>query len=583
MEALNKMKSTFSAKVTIYIAIILVIGASIVPIINGNIIFTNEFGQHHISFESSLKVANNRLIQLDKSDYSIKDFEVITDEEKSLLYIFNLKPQGYIIVSTNYNLPPVIAYSFSNNFQKVDNENDNILMFLKTDMKYRLDNIPNLPVDIIKNRQLLWDEFLTTNTGGLLNKDFQQWPPEGTTSTGGWLETNWHQNAPYNDFCPIDPGNGQRSVAGCPSVAMAQILNYHERINNIAFDDGDDYYHNYYHQYWIDNDHETYDFPSYPELNVYLDTLEDHYSSETPLTNEDKASLTFGCGVAAHQVYHPSGSGTFGVNQAFQAYLRFGYNNIELLYDSDPDLFDELSTDMMNGLPAHLAVVDPPPITVGHNLVVDGYNTDDYYHLNFGWGGAYNGWYLLPDEIPYGLTVIEGLIVIDPVNPPSIESISVTPTVQSPGLYVNISCEVTDQYVDIEAVVTNITRPDSSNTEYVMINIAGSDVYYYNASYSNPGVYHLTIQANNAYGDSAFSSEYSFKIAKCADINNDGTGPDITDLVYLVDYMFQGGPEPPIMCQCDIDGNGVGPDIADLVHLVDYMFQGGPPPGDCCS
>jgi len=38
-------------------------------------------------------------------------------------------------------------------------------------------------------------------------------------------------------------------------------------------------------------------------------------------------------------------------------------------------------------------------------------------HLNFGWGGPYNGWYLLPDEIPYGLTVIEGLIT-DIAYPP---------------------------------------------------------------------------------------------------------------------------------------------------------------------
>jgi hypothetical protein len=65
---------------------------------------------------------------------------------------------------------------------------------------------------------------------------------------------------------------------------------------------------------------------------------------------------------------------------------------------------------MMQALPAHLAVVDSSE-TSGHNLVVDGYNTDDYYHLNFGWGGGSNGWYLLPDEIPYGLTVIEGVIV----------------------------------------------------------------------------------------------------------------------------------------------------------------------------
>ena len=49
--------------------------------------------------------------------------------------------------------------------------------------------------------------------------------------------------------------------------------------------------------------------------------------------------------------------------------------------------------------------------TVGHNLVIDGYNSDDYFHINFGWGGSYNGWYRLLSGLPYSLTVIEGVIV----------------------------------------------------------------------------------------------------------------------------------------------------------------------------
>jgi len=59
------------------------------------------------------------------------------------------------------------------------------------------------------------------------------------------------------------------------------------------------------------------------------------------------------------------------------------------------------------------------------------------------------------------------------------------------------------------------------------------------------------------------------------DINNSGSGPDISDLVYLVSYMFSGGPEPPCMDIADIDRNGNNPDIADLVYLVTYMFQNG--------
>ncbi len=71
----------------------------------------------------------------------------------------------------------------------------------------------------------------------------------------------------------------------------------------------------------------------------------------------------------------------------------------------------------------------------------------------------------------------------------------------------------------------------------------------------------------------------------CADMNGDGNGPDIADLVYLVDYMFQGGDPPiPDPCVADVNGDGNGPDIADLVYLVDYMFTGGPSiVDDCCG
>jgi hypothetical protein len=261
-----------------------------------------------------------------------------------------------------------------------------------------------------QERHVSWDGYLQEKP--MVSGRFEQWPPEGSTPTGGWLLTNWHQSPPYNNLCPLDIYNGGgRSVAGCPAVAMAQILNYHNTTNNVAFNDNDDYYHDYAgNQYWIDNDHVTYDFPSFPQLNSYLTSLQNHYENHAQPTNTEKAALTFACGVAAHQVYSAGGSGTFGVNQAYQAYQRFNCSTVTLLGEDDQDLYGRLSHNMMDALPAHLAVVDPG-WTMGHNLVVDGYNTDNYFHLNFGWGGSYNGWYLIPDEIPYGLTVIEGVIV----------------------------------------------------------------------------------------------------------------------------------------------------------------------------
>ncbi len=61
------------------------------------------------------------------------------------------------------------------------------------------------------------------------------------------------------------------------------------------------------------------------------------------------------------------------------------------------------------------------------------------------------------------------------------------------------------------------------------------------------------------------------------DINHDGIAPDIADLIYLVTFMFQEGPEPPCMEETDVDGNlSETPDIADLIYLVTFMFQEGP-------
>lgn len=68
---------------------------------------------------------------------------------------------------------------------------------------------------------------------------------------------------------------------------------------------------------------------------------------------------------------------------------------------------------------------------------------------------------------------------------------------------------------------------------------------------------------------------------KRGDMNADLGGPDISDLVYLVAYMFQQGPPPPCIDNADVNGSDAAPDISDLVYLVSYMFDGGPAPIAC--
>ncbi len=334
-----------------------------------------------------------------------------TDSEQPLFFIFELDPRGYVVVSADSGLPPVLAYSLTNSYGGGNLPGTNLPAILRVDLELRLRQLPGLAASTVNARTQQWQRLLGLLSGPAVERGPQQWPPAGTTSTGGWLESNWHQEAPYNNSCPLDPVTTARSIAGCPSVVIAQILNYLETTNDSHFDDSDDYYHSYDgRNYWIDNDHVAMDFPSFPELNIALDILADHYANQIPADDNDKAALTFACGVAAEQVYTSSVSGTFGVGQAYQAYQKLSFTDSELLSASDPDLYQRLAGNMKVAVPAHLAVLSSAG-TGGHNVVVDGYNSDDYFHLNFGWGGSSNGWYLLPDQIPHGLTVIEGVIV----------------------------------------------------------------------------------------------------------------------------------------------------------------------------
>ncbi len=68
----------------------------------------------------------------------------------------------------------------------------------------------------------------------------------------------------------------------------------------------------------------------------------------------------------------------------------------------------------------------------------------------------------------------------------------------------------------------------------------------------------------------------TYTAVACGDIDSDGVGPNIADLIYLVAFMFQDGPAPADLSLADVDGNGEGPNIADLIHLVTFMFQEGP-------
>ena len=232
------------------------------------------------------------------------------------------------------------------------------------------------------------------------------------------LTSQWDQGYPYNLLCPADPSeNYSHSYAGCPAIAMGQIINYLHTTQDTRFDDNDDYYANYAgRQFHIDDDWETYLFPSFPKLNVMLDSVDATYQRGEELSDSLAAAVIFACGVACTQVYTASsyyGSGTYSVNQAYEAYQRFGFTDCQLFQEPDSAMYATLISNLQAGYPAHLAVENSTG-TTGHNIVVDGYREEDgKFHINFGWGGYHDDWYDIPDPngFSYGWTKIEGIIL----------------------------------------------------------------------------------------------------------------------------------------------------------------------------
>ena len=217
---------------------------------------------------------------------------------------------------------------------------------------------------------------------------------------------------------------------------MGQILNHLRTTQNTRFDDSDDYYANYAsRQFHIDDDWDTYQFPSFPQLNVLLDSADAAFNRGEDLSDSLVAALIFASGVACKQVYTASpnlGSGTFSVDQAFAAYQRFGFTDCQLFREPDSLMYATLISNLQAGYPAHLAVENETG-TSGHNVVVDGYReSDGKFHINFGWGGYKDNWYKLPDPngYSYGWTKIEGLIV--DIIPTTVSVVSREPSRQQP-------------------------------------------------------------------------------------------------------------------------------------------------------
>jgi hypothetical protein len=345
--------------------------------------------------------------------------EIRGDDGTLLAYIADLEPRGFIALSANTDVAPVVAYSFQSSFLSGNDKKNPLYRMVREDLRLRAKTLAEHPELKSPEAGRLWDLYAAGQIGTSSNGTFQQWPPAGSTATGGWLQTAWEQGEPFNQFCPLDTVDGGRSYVGCAATAMAQVLNYHRQCN-IMFDANDSY--TMYSGMRMDADSALYDFPSFAALNGLVGSIRSAYDAGVDLNDVEAAALNFACGVAIQMDYSSEGSGAAPSDMQEALVHKFGFYATDMYGALSPASFLVLQENLVNRLPA-LVTLAPADGYGGHVLVCDGYNTDGEYHLNFGWGTfapekMTEVWYRLPSDLyPLDYVVTETMLNLQPQAP----------------------------------------------------------------------------------------------------------------------------------------------------------------------
>ncbi len=319
-----------------------------------------------VSKEQALLYAQNFFQQIDQP-VSIANADILAvnaSDNSPLYYIINFNPQGWILIAADDLSSPVLGYSPNNKFI-LNPENlalNDWLEGYKKQIKY-LKKTPGL-------------------------KRHPKWEAEDRTMLRAsalivqpLIKINWNQGSGYNQYCPADSkGPGGHALVGCVAVAMGQALSVAQAPTRPSGS-------------------YSYTSPTYGFLSV-------DYDKEVPYDwnaiivgsngKKELARLLYHCGVAVDMMYGPASSGTYNSKVAAAFRRNFSMDDNCKYYKrgsySDTDWKKLILQELENGRPIIYGGDDG---SYGHSFNLDGYDGNDWFHFNWGWGGVSNGYFPL--------------------------------------------------------------------------------------------------------------------------------------------------------------------------------------------
>lgn len=277
--------------------------------------------------------------------------------------------RGFVIVAAEDQVMPILAYSYEDEAPQSD----------------------NLPESLVDWMQTVCSEIEFVRTHHLENeKASRTWASTRAGQAVVELHTaQWDQGSPYNDQCPTD--GSQRCLAGCVPVATAIVMKYHNwpqkgsgsteayrtKTNQIAVGSRD-----LNHEY---------------DWDKMLMTYKDNgYTNE-----QAKAVSTLIADIGALFQVDYGLEATSGHVKTRLLYEHFGYsasmNSVDRSRYSDETWIALLKEELTASRPI---LYSGSNSNEGHQFILDGFTDDNYFHVNWGWGGACDGYYTLYNLVP---------------------------------------------------------------------------------------------------------------------------------------------------------------------------------------
>ena len=317
----------------------------------------------NVKTNDASKAARNFLKNNNASYEALEDVSAVASFKN--VFVFTTE-SSFVVMSSNDCVRPILGYSLTKGFD-CQNIPDNMKSWIQSysdQIQYAIDNSVAASPEIAK----MW-------------ADLKKGTPDAAKANSvvePLLSTTWNQNYPYNYYCPLDANGPEgRVYAGCLATALGQVMKYWNYPN--TGQGSHTYTHGIYGDLTADFGATTYNWSQMPD---YLTTL----SSQAEI--DAVATLLYQCGVALEMNYGPYGSGAqyFMAPYALKEFFRYSpASTLESRTEySDAGWIAMLKGELDEGRPVFYGGNNEDS---GHAFVLDGYRSDDYFHVNWGWSG----------------------------------------------------------------------------------------------------------------------------------------------------------------------------------------------------